>query len=184
MSEDEAYRFLGAIRESSDPLRWRDGALFATYVMTGLRREEALTLRLCDYDPVGKNLAVLGKGGRWRWSPMPNQLVKQYEAYLATEISTRRGRYLFPGGSGTEQLTNRQVNHRFVKWRSLSGIRGQLTVHSLSRVWKNVFEAGSGRRNGRESGAYTGVREHFETDFDTPETTQIVFPRPVGLGSP
>ncbi|MBF0171222.1 MAG: hypothetical protein HQK87_09070 [Nitrospinae bacterium] len=44
--------------------------------------------------------------------------------------------------------------------------------------------AGSGRRNGRESGAYVGIREHCEPDFDTPETTQIVFPHPATVWRP
>ena len=97
----ETREFLLTIRRSGDPLRLRDEALFSLYAMTGLRRAEALSLNFGDFDRQTGTLRL------------------------------RQGKELFPGWGAGRGLTARQAHGRFEKWKRVTGLRPQLTIHSF-----------------------------------------------------
>ncbi len=67
LSHAELERLFAALASGGDSTRVkRDGALLSVLFAAGLRRQEAISLSLRDYDPKIGTLAVAGKGGRAR----------------------------------------------------------------------------------------------------------------------
>ncbi|MEK3882299.1 tyrosine-type recombinase/integrase [Paenibacillus sp. PL2-23] len=52
----------------------RDIAIIALMAHAGLRVSEIVRLNIQDFDLEGKQLAVLGKGEKWRYIPLPDEL--------------------------------------------------------------------------------------------------------------
>jgi len=132
---EEIDVFLNTIHTSEDPKALRDEVLFAVYSFTGIRRSEALPLKVKDYDPVSSILLLNHtKGGNKRRQPVPGRPMETLDRH----INVLKGRgglrdelFLFHGRSPEKPLSKRQVNARFEKWKILSGIRKQLTIHSF-----------------------------------------------------
>jgi integrase/recombinase XerD len=71
----ESESLLSAIRDSSDSLALRDEALYSIYAYTGMRRSEALALRVGDYSREEDVIYVRdGKGRKSRLCRVPFQL--------------------------------------------------------------------------------------------------------------
>ncbi len=132
---DEITHFLCTIRKSGDRFAGRDEALLATYAFTGIRRSEGLSLRVKDYDPVSLTLYLpRAKGGNSRIQPVPDLLAEILERYMnGLRSNGITGDYapLFPGRYIHRPLSFRQAQARFDKWKNLSGIRKDLTIHSF-----------------------------------------------------
>lgn len=132
---NEIVCLLDTIRKSDDPLGWRDEALFAVYAFTGIRRSEALALRIKDYDRVSLTLFLQRtKGGSNRMQPVPSQLADILDKYISRiERNFKSGDYspMFFGRHSNRPLSARQAQVRFEKWKRLSGIRKGLTIHSF-----------------------------------------------------
>lgn len=71
----------------------RDRMLLELLYSTGMRRSEAIGLRVEDFDPGRLLILVRGKGGKERLIPVSRQLAAQLEAYLQ-----QRGREFPEGG--------------------------------------------------------------------------------------
>jgi site-specific recombinase XerD len=131
----ETEAFLGTIHKSSDPLALRDEALFALYAFTGMRRGEALALRVGDYDRSGRCLRVeRAKGGRSRICVVPARLARVLDRYIRSLALNQRqsaSAPLFPGSPGDRGLSPRRAQVRFHHWRRLAGIRGSVTIRSF-----------------------------------------------------
>ncbi len=131
---EEIERLLAVIRKSNDLYAARDGALFATYAFTGIRRSEALALRINDYDPMAMNLNLpRTKGGGKRVQPVISKLAAILQRHIV-----RLSRYgagdlspLFPGRQPCMALSARQVQNRFDRWKKSAGLRDVLTIHSF-----------------------------------------------------
>jgi len=135
ISQEEVKRLLETIASSGDPHAGRDMALFSVYAFSGIRRAEALALRVVDYCPDLRALNICrAKGGQIRIQPVPARLAKILEQYIArlyfrhrlSEITP-----LFPGRYPDRPLSARQANERFEKWKSLANIRDRITIHSF-----------------------------------------------------
>ncbi|MBN2332741.1 MAG: tyrosine-type recombinase/integrase [Deltaproteobacteria bacterium] len=126
----EIQRLLETIRTSEDFYKERDEALFATYAYTGLRRAEALTLRMANYQSEKALLKVVSKGGGSRWIPVIKPLKAILDRYLDNGNRQSKTWFLFTGRSNTRALSCRQANNRFVKWRKISSLPEYLTIHS------------------------------------------------------
>ncbi len=127
----EIQQLLETIRTSEDFYKKRDEALFATYACTGLRRAEALTLGMADYQREKALLKVVSKGGGNRWIPVIKPLKAILDRYLDNKNRQSKTWFLFTGRSNTRALSCRQANNRFVKWRKISGLPEYLTIHSF-----------------------------------------------------
>ncbi len=128
----EIICLLSAIRKSNDPLAKRDEALFATYAFTGIRRSEALSLRISDYDPVLLTLFLRQtKQGNNRIQPVPFQLAWILEKYIRSMKRSTPYCPLFFGRQPERPLSARQAQVRFERWKNLAGIRKDITIHSF-----------------------------------------------------
>jgi integrase len=134
ISLHEVHSFLGAIRRSGETLRLRDEALFALYAFTGLRRAEALSLDVADYNAALRTLQVKnGKNGRPRVVhviPKLGLLLEKLQKHNEPGREIEDGK-LFPGRTHGHGLTTRQAQSRFQHWKAITGLRPTLTIHSF-----------------------------------------------------
>ena len=132
---EEINTLLNTISESDDSCAGRDKTLFATYAFTGIRCAEALPLRVKDYDRSSLTLYLPKlKGGSDRLQPIPHRLSRILERWISFLRRTDHAdlsSLLFYGRHPERPLTTRQVRFRFNRWKALSGIREELTVHSF-----------------------------------------------------
>ncbi len=63
ISDEEFENLIAVIRRHGGKMADRDEALFSVYAYTGMRRSEALNLRVGDFDIKTRSLLVHGKGG-------------------------------------------------------------------------------------------------------------------------
>jgi integrase/recombinase XerC len=144
----EVAYLLDTIRKSDDPLARRDEALFATYAFTGIRRSEALSLRIKDYDRVSSTLFLpRTKGGSNRIQPIPSQLAEILERYISRierNFNFNADFPLFFSRHPDRPLSSRQAQVRFEKWRNLSGIRNGLTIHSFRAGFATLLYEATG----------------------------------------
>jgi site-specific recombinase XerD len=114
LSQDEARRILYAARHApwrSELQRSRSEAIVATFLMTGLRRAELLSLRLMDVHFGSGTLAVRGgKGRKDRTVPLHPKLIPLLRHYLAEKERQRReSEWLFSSMKSEKRLTTKNL---------------------------------------------------------------------------
>jgi integrase/recombinase XerC len=142
ITAQEIENFLHAIRTSNDKNRLRDEALFAIYAYTGVRRTEALKLLLTDVDLSTGSLYINHpKNGKSRYQPIPNRLLHILNTYLSSHRFGEKSSVgpLFPGRTAGVHLSIKQTWVRFGKWKQLSGIRDNLTIHSFRAGFATIL---------------------------------------------
>jgi len=131
----EISALLKTISTSNDLHSQRDKALFSVYAYSGIRRAEALALRICDYDGMAKILSLpKSKGGEKKLQPIPSILASMLDEYLNNDLRFKHSNCelpLFPGNKTEDFLSCRQAVNRFEKWKRIAGIRKDLTIHSF-----------------------------------------------------
>lgn len=65
----------------------RDVSIVALMAYAGLRVSEIVRLNIPDYDRDNSNIGVLGKGGKWRYIPLPVELNQLLAMYLSERIN-------------------------------------------------------------------------------------------------
>jgi len=94
-----------ALKQRTAFCAFRDYAIIATFIYTGVRRGELLNLRLGDVDAEAKALRVeRGKGRKTRIIPMVEELIEALEDWLQYRpacdhdylFSTNRGNRIYP----------------------------------------------------------------------------------------
>lgn len=142
----ETVHLLSEIRKSGHALRLRDETLFSVYALTGVRRAEALSLKIGDYDAGAGILRVRdSKNGRVRKMPVTGQLgalLDRFRAGIGAACTVQHR--LFAGQNACSGLTVRQVQARFAYWRSVTGLRRELTIHSFRAGFATVLYSGTG----------------------------------------
>jgi len=134
INRNEIEVLLKTIAQSNDVRSLRDEALFSVYAFTGIRRSEALRLTIGDFDSKGLTLFIAKpKGGRSRLQPIPHRLSQVLSIHITKNISVecRATRPIFSGQKFDNALSPKQVWVLFEKWKRLSGIRRNLTIHSF-----------------------------------------------------
>ena len=132
ITQKEIISLLGAISQSTDTFSKRDKALFAVYAFTGVRKTEALALRISDYDRDSKLLHLpFVKRCSKKFQTVPSILSNILEDYLASIGNSDSSLPLFSGVNINSYLSGRQVSYRFEKWKIVSGIKKNLTIHSF-----------------------------------------------------
>ncbi len=135
ITQKEITFLLTAISQSADTFSQRDKTLFAVYAYTGIRKTEALALRISDYDRDSKLLHLpFVKRSSKNFQTIPSILSDIIDDYLTSSEVVDSSLPLFPGSNINTYLSGRQVSYRFEKWKAISGIRKNLTIHSF-RAW-------------------------------------------------
>lgn len=89
LTTEQVARFWGSFRTC------RDLALVALLLLSGLRSQEALSLRLGDLSFSEAQMRVQGKGRRQRLLPLPPETLQLIELYLRTERPITSSPFLF-----------------------------------------------------------------------------------------
>jgi len=139
ITQGEIIALFSAISHSQDRFSLRDQTLFAVYAFTGLRKSEVLKLRISDYDRVSKLLYLPHvKRSSKNFQSIPYSLIKILDNYLQYYKPTDSTFPLFPTVRLNNRLfgtltcmSGRHVSYRFEKWKVISGIRKNLTIHSF-----------------------------------------------------
>ncbi len=135
ITQKEITSLLTAISQSADTFSQRDKTIFAIYAYTGIRKTEALALRISDYDRDSRllHLPVVKRSSK-NFQTIPSILSNILDDYLTSSEIVDSSLPLFPGSNINTYLSSRQVSYRFEKWKAISGIRKNLTIHSF-RTW-------------------------------------------------
>ena len=145
----EIETFLKTIYSSGDRYSERDYTLFAIYAFAGVRRAEALALRVMDYDAASRTLYLpRTKGGHARRQPVPRRLADALERHIR-RLPKGNGSVsaidcLFRGRNKHWPLSARQSHTRFDKWKAASGIRNNLTIHSFRSGFATLLHQQTG----------------------------------------
>ncbi len=123
-----------------DPHSERDKTLFAVYAYTGIRKSEALELRISDYDSVSKIFHLRkSKRSSKTFQIIPTMLSQILDEYLEKrfKLITRDNDSppFFPGKELNKKLSSRQASNRLERWKRISGIRKNLTIHSFRAAY-------------------------------------------------
>lgn len=131
ITQEDVTTLLSVIKNSNNPLAWRDELLIALYAFTGMRKSEALRLRIDDYDWMTETLCLRStKGGGNRQQPVPSRLIPLLERYIE-QLRHDDAELLFSGADKQKQLSARQAHSRFVFWKQAATIQSGLTIHSF-----------------------------------------------------
>lgn len=135
LTQDEVGRFFAVIGDA------RDRALFTLMYHHGLRVGEVLLLRRRDLDlERGRILVRRLKGGAWSEQVLFGGTAAMLRDHVARTSAAPEGP-LFPGRSGP--LKRRQIQSRFVRYRSLAGLPADRTTHSLRHsIATHLLDAG------------------------------------------
>ncbi len=145
LSQDEARRILYASAHASwrsELQRSRSEAIVATFLMTGLRRAELLSLRRADLDFSSGVLSVRGgKGRKDRSVPLHPQLIPTLHRYLDEKEKRRRfSEWLFSSLKSEKRLTNK--NLYAILRRISKTARVKFTPHMLRHTFgRELVEA-------------------------------------------
>jgi integrase len=127
------------LKSINHPLATRDELLFAMYAYTGIRRSEALRLRVDDYDQLIKTMHIYAtKGGGNRLQPVPTRLAYILERYIERQHCDDAP-FLFPGANALKPLSTRQAHNRFDRWKGMAGSRRGLTIHSFRAGFATIL---------------------------------------------
>ncbi len=150
--EDTASLLLSTAAEidptSRHPWPARDVALVATFLVTGIRLSEAVSLNLGSLDgPRGaRRLVVIGKGNKARTVPIEDTL----EELLMRYLTERRDRFpdlrfsdlrqpLFVRTSTGSRFTRQQVEYLVDKLYRRAGIRSRIPEGALVHALRHTF---------------------------------------------
>jgi len=145
LTEQQAHHLLETVYNypyRNDFLRYRNHAVFSTYLFTGLRKKELLNLRFTDVDFDAMSIFVRqGKGRKDRTIPMNFSLAESLKRYLAERTKARRTAPGFFASSKRNSAMSEEALIYLVKQiRAASGI--YFTVHQLRHTFATLMVEG------------------------------------------
>lgn len=136
ITQDQITQLFDTMSEFKDYLSKRDKVLFAVYIFSGIRKSEALSLRINDYNRSLNTLYLRkAKNAANRFQTIPSILTDILNKYVVDNFNTSNTCPLFPGQSKNTSLSGRQASNRFNVWKRLSGIGNDLTIHSFRSAY-------------------------------------------------
>lgn len=145
ISKQDAERLLEVVYNypyENTFLRYRNHAMFATFMFAGLRRSELLNLRYGDVDFENMTLFVnQGKGKKDRFVPISYTLAETLRRY-ADERTKKRITCpeFFASGSGNIGFTGHGLKHLVEVIRKASGLK--FSVHTLRHTFATLMLEG------------------------------------------
>jgi len=116
----------------------RDAAIIGVLYVTGVRRDELVSVNLEDYD--NRSIRVIGKGNKERIVPLNDQLRELVERWLA--IRGDRPGALFTPINKHERLTTQAIYSMLKRRGKTVGIT-ELSPHDFRHTFiSNLFDAG------------------------------------------
>ena len=123
--------------------RYRNHAIYATFLYTGIRKSELLNLKLTDVDIENRSLFIhKGKGGKDRILPLHSKLVQSLDRYLRERKKAKKMTpYFFTSSNRDMGFTEeglKWINNKIKKVSKIS-----FTTHGLRHTFGTLMsEAG------------------------------------------
>ncbi|MEW6702251.1 MAG: site-specific integrase [Bacteroidota bacterium] len=139
ISQQEISVLLNTISKSSDRYSQRDKTFFAVLAFSGIRKSEALSLRISDYDSQSRIIHLpQAKRASKKYQMIPlvlSEILDKYIDAIRSNVTGEPCLPLFPGKQADSFLSSRQASNIFEKWKTISGIRKNLTLHSFRAAY-------------------------------------------------
>jgi integrase/recombinase XerD len=115
-------------------------AILAIIYSSGLRISEVISLRPSDIDSDRKQIRVLGKGNKYRYTLLSGNVLDMLRMYWR---AYRPMRYLFEGQKQGQPVSRSTIQIVFRHACNKAGIKKQATVHSLRHSFAtHLLESG------------------------------------------
>lgn len=139
LKPDEIKLLISMPMKHSRNNKLRDKCILETFVFTGLRRSELLSLNWQDIDFGSNTITVLnGKGKKQRVVPITEPLVSDLWAYLQTRLPLK-DHAVFISGNGT-RLSATPLNQLFRRYLKLASLTGKgYTIHKLRHSYGTLL---------------------------------------------
>ncbi len=110
-------------------------AMVVLLLSTGIRRSEAVTITLDDFNLEERQLLIRGKGDKQRVVPLTDQAVEAIQAYLPHRTKTQ-SRHLFVSAWKGQPIHGRCINRMLKIVIQKAGLAGQgITPHKLRHTF-------------------------------------------------
>ena len=114
--------------------------ILAVTYSAGLRISEVISLKPSDIDSDRKQIRVLGKGNKYRYTLLSENTLAMLRTYWR---AYRPVRYLFGGLKNGQPFSRTSINKVFKQTCKRAGIKKQATVHSLRHSFAtHLLESG------------------------------------------
>lgn len=138
IEDGEKYQLLHSINQDPTPAGKRDKALFALLISTGVRRAEALSLKISDYEPTTGKIKLVGKGNKERTVYIKNGAEKALKEWLEVRTTIdgaifcviSKGKSIYTD----RHLTPASLNDILTKRLKQSGLTN-ISLHDFRRTF-------------------------------------------------
>lgn len=138
IEDGEKYQLLHSINQDPTPAGKRDKALFALLMSTGVRRAEALSLKISDYEPITGKIKLVGKGNKERTVYIKNGAEKALKEWLEVRTTIdgaifcviSKGKSIYTD----RHLTPASLNDILTKRLKQSGLTN-ISLHDFRRTF-------------------------------------------------
>ena len=139
LQPDEIKLLISMPMKHSRDNKLRDKCIIETFVFTGLRRSELLSLNWQNIDFGNNTITVLnGKGKKQRVVPITEPLVSDLWAYLQTRLPLKDNA-VFISNNGT-RLSTTPLNQLFRRYLKLAGLTDKgYTIHKLRHSYGTLL---------------------------------------------
>ena len=142
---DDALRLLEVIMNypfTNNFLRYRNHAIFSTFIYTGLRKSELLNLKVMDVDIENRTIFVRnGKGAKDRILPMSHTLASRLKKYIQERKKKNKTcPEFFASNNKNQGFTDGGLRHLTKELKKVSHI--EFTIHRLRHTFANLMIEG------------------------------------------
>lgn len=142
---NDALRLLEIIMNypfTNNFLRYRNHAIFSTFIYTGLRKSELLNLKVMDVDIDNRTIFVRnGKGAKDRILPMSHTLASRLKKYIQERKKKNKTcPEFFASNNKNQGFTDSGLRHLTKELKSVSKI--QFTIHRLRHTFATLMIEG------------------------------------------
>jgi integrase/recombinase XerC len=141
LTDEEIDQFLSVIRREiarrPTPINLRFMAFVMLLLQTGARIGEVLSIDINDIDRQGKEIRIIGKGGKPRTLFLRDETLTWINAYLSSRCDTEPS--LFARQDGASRWKQTDAGRSFRRYRKLSGIHKDFVIHTLRHTFATHY---------------------------------------------
>jgi site-specific recombinase XerD len=167
IGKDELAAILKVCDEQDGPAWVRNSALIVVLYATGIRRFEAATALVENYDHAARTLRIIGKRNKERKVPLMRDVIAPLDRWIAM-LGTRRGPIFRPvdkhGHIGSGAMSPRAIGYVVDRTRKMTGLT-PLSTHDFRRTFIGDFiDAGGDLAQAQQIAGHTSATTTVQYD--------------------